>query len=129
MSSDLWSGLFMMTRRSVYVSCLFALNLATLATVRAQDDPRSLEQLIKDTGPGFTIRVVDDRGNPVEGALAGLSFQYAKGKQYVSCNRDLHTTNARGELSLEYGRDFLDGGRIVACHEGRKLTGFVATTT
>ena len=87
-----------------------------------------LEELVKDCGPGFTIRVADEQGKPVEGALAGTSGQFHDGKQYLGCNRDLRKTDPQGELAFEYGQDYLDDGLVIAWHEERKLAGFVATT-
>jgi hypothetical protein len=46
-------------RRGVCASWSLAIILLTIAILRAQESQPSLEQRIKNLGPGFTVRVVE----------------------------------------------------------------------
>src|SRR5262245_28316142 len=87
----------------------------------------SLQEQIEQDGPGFTIRVVDEAGKPVAGAIAGLIAGSDDGKPFAECNDDLIRTDSEGVVHLPYGRKLLGGGSAAAWHDERKLAGFRAT--
>lgn len=87
-------------------------------------------QLEEDTyyGTKLSIRVVDQNGRPVEGAIAGFSaIRWSDGTWKVACNPDVTRTNAEGIVELPKGMKLLgyDDRSLVALHEDRKLMGVV----
>jgi thiol-disulfide isomerase/thioredoxin len=109
-------------RRIVYL--VVALSLAIFVAASHADEPKqpTLEELIKTYGPAYTIRVVDEEGKPVEGALAGEFAFCTDGKWQV--NSDIPgRTDSAGDVHYPYGSNELSKRPVFAMHEGRKLAG------
>jgi len=95
---------------------------ALIAEIGLANDPSSGEP-DSPFGSGFTIRVVDERGQPVEGALAGLNLLWGTEGVVFGCNEELRRTDARGELRLERGARLVDRVALVALHDDQCLVG------
>jgi thiol-disulfide isomerase/thioredoxin len=103
----------------------FAVALSVLLCVACDaDEPAkpSLEEMVKQYGPAYTIRVVDENRKPVEGALAGVFGYYSEGKWQVDSDIS-GRTDVSGDVHYPFGSDELSQRAVFAMHEGRKLAG------
>jgi thiol-disulfide isomerase/thioredoxin len=84
----------------------------------------TLEESVQADGPGFAIRVVDEDGKPVEGAMAGIIAGWDDGKLVILGNDDSVRTGAEGDVTLKYGRDVMKRCGVVAWKVGAKVAGY-----
>ncbi|HEY4232980.1 MAG TPA: TlpA disulfide reductase family protein [Lacipirellulaceae bacterium] len=98
------------------------------AAAAADTKEPSQAELIEKFGPAFTIRVMDEGGKPVEGAIAGCGRGSLYGKTWATANKELVPTDAQGEVRLKYGRDYLENGGLAAWCDDRKLAGYARPT-
>ncbi len=99
--------------------------LLSAGVCQADESTRSSSaQQIDAYGPGFSIRVVDENGMPVEGAIAGLNvIKSSENDSTFGCNEDSQPTDADGIVKLTKGSRLLDRTCIVAIHASRGLAG------
>jgi thiol-disulfide isomerase/thioredoxin len=101
------------------LSCFLA-----ASTIHAAPPGRfTADELAAIYGPAFSIRVVDEQGEPVEGALAGLNCVKQSDGWVFGCNEQLSRTGADGIVELTKGGRLLPRACIVAVHESRGLAG------
>ena len=107
--------------------CSVLMCLIAAQMLWAEPPQRTAEELLAIYGPGFTLRVVDEN-DQFEGAIAGIFAQMSEDKWHLGCNKDARLTDERGEVKLPHGQNQLDGGCVVAWHDGRMLAGIKAAT-
>jgi thiol-disulfide isomerase/thioredoxin len=110
-------------RRAYELTALLTLLLGGVSSAAERAKP-TLEEYVQEEGPGFTIRVVDENGNPVEGALAGIIAGWDDEKLVLLGNDDSVRTGAQGDVTLKYGQDVMKRCGVVAWKEDAMIAGY-----
>lgn len=117
-------------RHGISRTILLAVAIA-LSTCATAAEPGPQPDVDPYYGGELTIRVVDNEGRPIEGAIAGFEAgRWTDGKWISVCNRDGKLTDGDGLVQLPKGRNLLgeEDRTLVAWHEDKKLIGIVPVT-
>ena len=110
-------------RRAYELTAILTISIGGVGGAEERAKP-TLEELVQADGPGFTIRVVDEDGKPVKGALAGIIAGWDDEKLVLLCNDDSVRTGTDGEVTLKYGQDVMKRCGVVAWKEDAKVAGY-----